>query len=54
MVMFDLALNIYLVLQEFLRAEPLTTPFETAPLLSHIGDILITSNMYYSAQIFYA
>ena len=52
MVMLILALNIYLVLQEFLRAEPLTASFEAALLLSYIGDILIKSNPHYSAQIF--
>ena len=43
MIMFILAMNINLVLREFLTIEPRAIPFEAAPLLSHIGDFLFKS-----------
>lgn len=51
MVMFILTLNICLVLQQFLRIEPLTIPFEAAPLLFYISDFLNKSNPPYFVWI---
>ena len=50
-VMSVLAMDIVLVLQEFLRIVPSTIPFEAAPLLSYIGDFLFKNSPHYSARI---
>ena len=50
-VMSVLVVDIFLVLREFLRIAPSTIPFETNPLLFHIGDFLFKSNPLYSARI---
>ena len=50
-IMSILAVDIFLVLREFLRIASCTIPFEAAPLLSHIGDFLFKNNSYYSTRI---
>ena len=50
-IMSVLAVDICLILREFLRIVPYTISFEEASFLSHIGDFLFKSNPHYSARI---